>query len=118
MSGSVHDKTECECDGKGSDTGYCPIRDYPTITGFSDDFFEKFQYSDSDCAGDYAHITDLSDDIGVLYACNSIDSDGYDYFNSMQNIINTWSLYSSGQIDDCAKKMGLFNPGDDIDTWD
>ncbi|CAG9326055.1 unnamed protein product [Blepharisma stoltei] len=114
---SYTDSSTCECDGKGSNTGYCPIRDLPAITGYSDDFYEKFQYDSSDCSGSMAHITSLNYLSSLVY-CNSIDQDGLDYRNEMIMIKEAWSLYASGQIDDCASDMGIFDPSEDIDSWD
>ncbi|CAG9326056.1 unnamed protein product [Blepharisma stoltei] len=111
---------DCECAGEGttSTKGYCPIRNIMGIVDFTDDFYEKFQYDSSDCSGNYAHLTDIEDDLDLLVYCDSIDQDGKDYYDNMDMIVGAWSLYSSGVIDSCANDMGIFDPSEDIDSWD
>jgi len=108
---------DCECDGKGSTTGYCPINVVPSISGFEDNFYEKFQFSDSNCTGNYTRVGDSGLLNPALTLCNSISIDASAYLSNIIMIKYYWALYSSEQIDSCAKEMQLFDPNYNIDSY-
>ena len=102
----------CMCSGiKGSTTGYCGY--YANVSTDVEAFYKALVYSTSICSGNYSHSTDPD----VLYTCESISLDDYNYGSIMLNRYTYFNVYMSGSIDHCARPLGLFNPWYDASTY-
>jgi len=96
----------CLCSGTNTSIGYCAS--YMSLAyEHIGSLYEDMQYSDSKCAEDRTHVGDIE----TLWACGSISDDQYNHWVLMNQQFNYWALYQSGVIDNCAKGIGLFDPG-------
>ena len=104
-SGKFYSALPCLCGGVADTVGYCSsfvVYDYD----YSMNLYSYLSYSSSNCGGNYTSTLNAE----TLLSCGSIGLDSYYSFIKRLYQGYYWNLYYSGILDNCALRLGLYDP--------